>query len=500
MKYLFVILLAIPFLTKGQEAKIQFNIKNANANLIEIVNGDYTSAEVLFGKSDTEIPLVEGKGSWVHKLSKPMYAVTYYQDSVTKEYFNYFFYLSPGDNIEFFFDSNKPETTYTVKGKGSENNQPSIQNLTNNRFILDAYKTYKTDSLPNNVFEAIKEESTLNKKILTEYITAYHPTKEFVKINKLFVQYFPMWTYMQFKGNQKFNVRQPFLRNEIKWQAIEDSLTNANPVSNDEMLSITTYDYFLANYLTRIKERLWQHPELLKEYYGTNTQEEAVKIDNEDPENLLQEKIINKHFTGKTAEFLYGVLFNRAINEKEDNLPEIFARFKEKYSQSQYIQYIEPAILKIEEKRRRTLTDKMVFAENADSYQTFNDILKLVKGKTVLLDMWGTWCGPCLSELSLNSDSIKNYFKDKGLDYLYIANHDTGKKIKWKELISYYDLTGTHILATPQLTKDIMTSVKGEGFPTYIIINKDGTFKLSEAGYPMKREVLIKQLERALNE
>ena len=114
--------------------------------------------------------------------------------------------------------------------------------------------------------------------------------------------------------------------------------------------------------------------------------------------------------------------------------------------------------------------------------------------------MWGTWCGPCRSELLQNSDSIKHYFNNKGLDYLYIANHDIGKDDKWKELISYYNLTGTHILASANLTKDIMTKVKGTGFPTYVIIKKDGTFELSEAGYPMKREVLVKQLEKVLNE
>jgi len=41
-----------------------------------------------------------------------------------------------------------------------------------------------------------------------------------------------------------------------------------------------------------------------------------------------------------------------------------------------------------------------------------------------------------------------------------------------------------------------MKRVKGDGFPTYVIIKKDGTFELLQAGYPMKREILIKQLEK----
>lgn len=491
-------LLIIPLLTKGQEAVIHFNIYNAKASKIVAINGDYANADILFGERIIEIPLNAGKAKWTQKLSKPGFVNTLYQDSITKKYFTYAFYLSPGDNLDFSIDSKNPEAPYTVKGKGGTNNQPSIQKLVDGRFSHEL-EAYEKDSLPYNVFKLIKERNILYQKILDEYITANHPTKEFVKTYSLFIRYFPMWTYIDFKGDQKFKVREPFMRNENKWQTIEDSLTKVIPVSNNEALNIGDYASFLRMYLTRIKERVWNHPELLIEYFDTHTQEEAVKILAADPENLLKEKIIIKHFAGRTGEFLYGILFKEAIREKEDNLPEIFTRFKQKYPQSQYIPYIEPAITKIVEQRKRKLTDNMVFVENLESYQTFDNVLKLVAGKTVLLDMWGTWCGPCRSELSLNSDSIKSHFKDKDLDYLYVANYDTGKEAEWKELISYYNLTGTHILATSQLTEDIMTTVKGKGYPTYIIIKKDGTFELSEAGYPMNREILIKQLERALD-
>jgi protein-disulfide isomerase-like protein with CxxC motif len=59
-------------------------------------------------------------------------------------------------------------------------------------------------------------------------------------------------------------------------------------------------------------------------------------------------------------------------------------------------------------------------------------------------------------------------------------------------------MKGTHILANQGLTYDIMRKVKGSGYPTYIIIKKDGTYELSKAGFPMNRQVLIKQLEEAL--
>jgi hypothetical protein len=45
-----------------------------------------------------------------------------------------------------------------------------------------------------------------------------------------------------------------------------------------------------------------------------------------------------------------------------------------------------------------------------------------------------------------------------------------------------------------------MEKIKGDGFPTYFVIKKDGTFELSNAGYPMNREILYQQIDRILNE
>jgi thiol-disulfide isomerase/thioredoxin len=143
----------------------------------------------------------------------------------------------------------------------------------------------------------------------------------------------------------------------------------------------------------------------------------------------------------------------------------------------------------------------MIFAaDNGTNLNTIEDVLALTKGKTVLLDMWGTWCGPCRQELALEGPAIKAYFKGKGLDYLYVANRDSNNEDNWKKLIAYFDLEGTHILANANLTKDIMAKVKGTGYPTYVIIKKDGTYELSKAGYPMNRGILIKQLEAALEQ
>jgi thiol-disulfide isomerase/thioredoxin len=112
--------------------------------------------------------------------------------------------------------------------------------------------------------------------------------------------------------------------------------------------------------------------------------------------------------------------------------------------------------------------------------------------------MWGTWCGPCRKEINEHSQALKDYFKGKEVVFLYVANFDLVNEPKWKALIPYYNLEGTHLLASQELTQNINEVTKMKGYPSYIIIKKDGNFELSKAGYPMDRDKLIKQIEAAL--
>jgi thiol-disulfide isomerase/thioredoxin len=220
----------------------------------------------------------------------------------------------------------------------------------------------------------------------------------------------------------------------------------------------------------------------------------------DDPENLLQEKIISRDFTGDAQAYLYAVLLDVAMTERNTkNILAIFDRFRQKHPGSPYVAWFKPYMDTIREKQRSGLTDQMVFVkDNGTKLDSFSQVLALMKGKTVLLDMWGTWCGPCREELAKDGPIIKAHFKGKGLDYLYIANGDQGHEANWKHLIAYFKLDGTHILASENLDKDIMARVKGEEYPSYIIIKKDGTYTLSNAGHPTNVDELIKELEEAL--
>lgn len=415
-------------------------------------------------------------------------------DTSDSKHFYYNIFIRPGDNISLKADFSREKYGITVTGRGSENNQPAIAAFAD----LELRKFYG-DTLPHRIIAAINKQQPIDKRTLDDYIKKYKPSAEFIKASGYNLAYFPYRVYYTFKEENKYQIGQAYARNITAWQKIQDSLSSRVLLNNEDALVSFNYLGLIGDFLLREKERLWQvrfkEPEtFFKQWYSADVTEGTKLYDDE---NLFQEKIINKYFTGRCAEYLYAELLQGAIGLNDPkNIVAIFNRYKQRYPADSWFN---EAIYNIKKREQRTLDDKMIFvANNGTKLNTIEDVLALTKGKTVLLDMWGTWCGPCRQEMEHEGPLIKAYFKGKGLDYLYVANRDLQNEDNWKKLIAYFALEGTHILANASLSKDIMAKVKGQGYPTYVIIKKDGAYELSKAGYPMNREVLIRQLEAAL--
>lgn len=438
--------------------------------------------------------------SQTFNISKPQFITFFYlKDSVKNDYLIYRFFLTPGDNISFAADFSKKGGAIVVTGKGSNNNQPLLGNFND----IDLEKLYG-DTIPYRIIDSINLHQKKDRNAITRYIKKYNPSASFVKSINYDFEYKAVTTYYRFKESTRFVVRDAYFRNYEKWQSVSDSLFKQVQLNNSDALSAKSYTDLLNEFLLREKERLWYEANsnptaFYKEWYNTDITN-GQKLFYADQQNLLQEKIINKYFSGDVAEYLYGALLDGALNESEhNNIVDIFNRFKKRFPESKYVTWFAPFIDAIDKRQHLPLSADMLFVtDNGTKLNTFDEVLALNKGKTILLDMWGTWCAPCREEINKNSAAIKEHFKDKGLTYVYVANFDEIHEKEWKSLIAYFDLKGTHILANGSLSRDIMTKVGGHGYPTYVVIKRDGTYQLSKAGYPMDRNILIKQLEDAL--
>ena len=101
-------------------------------------------------------------------------------------------------------------------------------------------------------------------------------------------------------------------------------------------------------------------------------------------------------------------------------------------------------------------------------------ILEPFKGKFVLLDIWGTWCGPCKEALSHSTEEYAR-LKDYDIEFLYLANQSP--QTAWENVIKEYNVSGdnvAHYNLPAEQQAAIERHLDVHSFPTYKLFNREG--------------------------
>lgn len=114
---------------------------------------------------------------------------------------------------------------------------------------------------------------------------------------------------------------------------------------------------------------------------------------------------------------------------------------------------------------------------------TFKDLqgnnvtLASFKGKTVLVNFWGTWCEPCRGEIPILIDMQQQY-ASKGFTVLGVATNDEVKTVDPFVHTTEFNVDGKQMTMNYPIvmgSDDISSQFGGLlGMPTSFLINRDG--------------------------
>ncbi len=134
-------------------------------------------------------------------------------------------------------------------------------------------------------------------------------------------------------------------------------------------------------------------------------------------------------------------------------------------------------------------------ANMSDGEKILRKLIEPYKGKFVLLDIWGTWCGPCRVALSHSTEEYER-LKDIDIVFLYLANKSDDET--WKNVIKEYKVTGPNVVHY-NLPDDQQSAVEHflgvSAWPHYRLIDRSGNI-LDVNADPRDLEGLARMLER----
>lgn len=152
---------------------------------------------------------------------------------------------------------------------------------------------------------------------------------------------------------------------------------------------------------------------------------------------------------------------------------------------SEKVSEISAIIEKILSIKEGAVAPSFTLKDNNDKDFSLSDL----KGKVVLLDFWGDWCGPCRKTHPFLISLHKKY-SSKGFEILGVGNGSSKKR--WLEAIDQ-DKVGIwkHVWGSGDKNFDVFNAYNISAFPTKILIDKTGVMHKIYVGTGHEEEMAM---------
>lgn len=354
--------------------------------------------------------------------------------------------------------------------------------------------------------------------LIHHFLIAKHQDKESVLQTNVKNKSFKKYRLEKLKNDREnlevFIEKQPikdpvfeyWAKSYLKYKTAEDLLSYPRLKSDTTMVKKNpNYYTFLRefevnNYNASISSNYGSFLHQYKKYI-----EERVVDQTKKKERIIKETIDS--ILAKTDGFAQDVLMTQYFYDKIESPSEKY--LKPYYSV--YYDSVSTKNFKRQFKRQHTILhgegeiiidDKTNLIIKKEVTNILPSIAERHKGKVVYVDMWGTWCVPCIQEMPMHK-LLRERYKNKEVVFVYLAVNS--KRNLWYKMIQNFEIEGDHFLLTKEQYDYLDRLFYIDGIPHHFLMNKDGKVAIDLVPGPSKgvgqqlNGKLITEINKLLN-
>lgn len=454
-------------LTKGTviiEGKVS-NFQNSS-DLIQFLGNDIITYQIV------QYTRIDSSGNFRKEID------IYHPQALSIKYLSGWanLFVKPGDSLFIEMDANLFEKNDSPYYKVTGSNAETSNNMRDFRIFFQCNFDFDNNNKPVKEFlDSLKKNMNLEISLLKEFQKKHKTTKDFKN-----------WAYNDIVyGNANFLISYAMIneRNNIK---IEGNLADKKlfPVNNDSAVAVSTYITHLGFYYT---QTYILGDSLILDLEKQNKYKEAAIY--------IISKITKNEEPGLSRDYMiYHLLQYIFVKSPED-----FASLLKEKKTNIHSKEILDNLYKIKSDYEKKINNEEITDTNrSDTTSAFwNNLKAKHKNKIIYIDIFATWCGPCRYEIPHAQDLHKDF---EGKPVAFVNLCMASEREDWDKMISQNELKGDNYFINKDETIIFRSELNFPGYPTYMIIDKNGNIINKNAPRPSQRKEITELLNNLIKE